>query len=118
MALRSEERHGYQERCNKLELQNLQVRRRRGELIQFFKIHKGLEEVSWSKDLLEVPPRANKRGQYRREIVKSCNQRHHFFTNRTINSWNDLPDELVNVGSVNKFKQGLDDWIVRKGAAF
>ena len=75
-------------------------------------------EVSWSKDLLKVPPRADKRGQYRLKIVKSFNQRHHFFTNRTINIWNELPDELVNVGSVNKFKQGLDDWIVRKEAAF
>ena len=83
---------------------------RRGDLIQFFKIykiHKGLEAMSWSKGLLEVPPRADKRGQYRREIVKGCNQRHNFFTNRTINIWNELPNELVNVGSVNTFKKGL-----------
>ena len=74
--------------------------------------------MSWSKCLIEVPPRANKRGQYRREVAKSCNQRQNFFTNRTINIWNEFPNELINAGSVNKFKQELDDWIVCKGAAF
>lgn len=41
-------------------VQNLQIQRRRGELIQFFfKINKGLEAVSWSNDLERTSLRAS-----------------------------------------------------------
>jgi len=93
-----------------LELQKLEDRRQRGELIQFFKIYKGQEEVKWEKSLLMGPPRAGRRAQFRREIVKSCSQRHNFFSNKTINAWNELPDGLVGVGNVCEFKKGLDEW--------
>ena len=31
-----------------------------------------------------------------------------FFTNRIINHWNNLPHKVVNVESINAFKNGLD----------
>ena len=32
----------------------------------------------------------------------------HFFTNRVVNYWNGLPRHVVNVDSVNSFKNALD----------
>ena len=77
-----------------------------------------MDAVSWVNGPIVVPPRAGKRAQIRREIVKSCNQRHNFFTNRIVNAWNALPNELIGVRTVDDFKKKLDDWIVEKGAAF
>ena len=115
MALGSNKSMYYDERCRTLDIQKLEDR---SELIQFFKISKGMDEVSWLNGHIVVPPRADKRAQIRREIVKSCNQRHQFFTNRIVNDWNELPNELVDVRTVEVFKKKLDDWIVEKRAAF
>ena len=30
----------------------------------------------------------------------------HFFTNRIINTWNNLPEKVVEAGTVNSFKNG------------
>ena len=32
----------------------------------------------------------------RREQIKNCSSRFHFFTNRVVNIWNQLPEEIVN----------------------
>ena len=77
-----------------------------------------MDAVSWFNSPTEVPPRADKRAQIRREIVKSCNQRHDFFTNRIVNAWNELPNELVGVRTVDDIKKKLDEWVVEKRAAF
>ena len=96
----------YVERCKKLKLTTLEVRRIRGDLIQLFKIVKGIDEVEWFSTLLVAPN--GRRTQLRREIVRGCNQRHNFFTNRTINIWNRLPAYIINAQSVNQFKNLLD----------
>jgi hypothetical protein len=38
------------------------------------------------------------------EIIKNCDQRKHFLTNRLANAWNKLPGEVVHALSVNSFK--------------
>ena len=55
IALSGSRREDYDSRCKRLGIQK--SRRRRGELIQFFKIQKALDRVCWSKNLLLVPPR-------------------------------------------------------------
>jgi ribonuclease P/MRP protein subunit RPP40 len=98
----------YNERLKRMSLTTLEVRRLRGDLIQFFKITRGMDNVSWNKELNWSSPRGSKRSQMRREIVSSCQQRHNFFTNRISNSWNELPDDTVMSESVEKFKIKLD----------
>lgn len=85
-------------------------RRVRGDLIQLFKITRGADIIAWRSELMRSAPRAHKRQQLRREIVSSCQQRHHFFSNRTANVWNQLPDEVVNAESVDCFKRKLDEF--------
>ena len=111
IALQSTSANGdYNARCEKLGLQRLEERRRPGELIQFYKIQRGFDEVSWSRSLLTAPPRLDRRARFRREIIRSCSQRHNFFTNRVVSDWNELPCSLVGLNRVEEFKRGLDEW--------
>ena len=84
------------------------MRRKRGDLIQKFKIEKGYDLVNWHSQPFCGQARGGHRGHYIRERVKGCNPRHWFFNNRICASWNSLPDEIVNTRSVNAFKEKLD----------
>ena len=89
-------------------IQSLEVRRIRGDLIELFKIEKGLERVSWCVEPTRVDGRYERKEQLRREIVHGCDQRHHFFINRTVHSWNELPEDTVLASSTSEFKAKLD----------
>ena len=53
-----------------------------------------------------------RRKRLRSEIVKTCDQRHYFFTNRIVTQWNALADEDVlpspHPSAVLGFKTRLD----------
>jgi hypothetical protein len=103
----------YNARLERMGLTTLETRRKRGDLIQMFKITRGADIVAWNRKPLWSQPRETKRSQLRREIVSSCQQRHHFFINRIANDWNKLPDEIVESGSVEVFKCKLDKFLNR-----
>lgn len=98
----------YEARCDKLELTSLTERRTRGDMIQQFKITSGLDEINWVNSPIMVDERAGKRGQLRREVVNSCNQRHNFFTNRVVNDWNKLANNVVNAETTTGFNSRFD----------
>jgi hypothetical protein len=96
----------YEERCAHLNLQKLTERRIRGDMIQKFKFINCIDKINW-----HVQPRTlerNGRKKFIREINKSCQQRFHFFNNRTVNSWNSLPRNVIKAESVNQFKELYD----------
>ena len=105
----------YEERLEILDLTTLEVRRLRGDLIQQFKISKGIEII----DLKNQPPMhsiktsgpaSNIRGEKHRlqsELVRNCMKRQYFFTNRVVDGWNSLPTEVVQSITVNTFKSNL-----------
>lgn len=97
----------YPDRCQRMGIEQLTERRERGDLIEMFKLSKGLETVSWVSEQKIGTARVGRRAQMRREIVKN-NQRHNFFPNRVAGAWNALPDEVVEATSVNEFKIKLD----------
>ena len=43
-----------------------------------------------------------------REVVKICNQRHNFFTNRIVKIWNELPEVIITANLTNDFINRLD----------
>ncbi|CAF0751174.1 unnamed protein product [Brachionus calyciflorus] len=47
-----------------------------------------------------------------REKVKNCLPRFNFFTNRVVNSWNQLTEEVTNAKNLNVFKTKLDVWFM------
>jgi hypothetical protein len=54
-------------------------------------------------------PRGGHRGHFKRELVKSCDQRHNFFNNRIASIWNKLSNEITITTTVNSFKNKLDE---------
>ena len=109
----------YEERLKKLGLTTLKARRERGDLIEYFKISKGLSRVDWHNpnkimnSLSINGPAGNIRGQKHR-IVKQLTrikQRENFMTNRVVENWNKLPQDVIGANSKNIFKNKLDGFI-------
>ena len=98
--------------------ESLQFRRRRVDLIKYYKIHHNLNTVNWISPNELVPalsaegPAKGKRGEkdnrLKRQSVKSCLPRDNFLKNRIIPDKNNLPDHIINASSVNSLKNKLD----------
>ena len=46
------------------------------------------------------------------------NTRANFFTQRVINNWNNLPNEVVSANSIGSFKSKLDDYWKQTGYGY
>ena len=100
----------YEERLQKLNLPTLAYRRKRGDLIQVYKIMHGLNDMQKDELFEMATGNVDTRGHNlkifkRRSTLKL---RSHSFTNRIVNSWNCLPANVVNAKSINSFKNGVD----------
>ena len=98
----------YEKRLNYLRLTTLETRRTRGDLIQVFKILKGFVDVDCTN--LFTLSNTNLRGHslklYKPSVRLDC--RKYFFTNRVVDEWNKLTEDIVSCNSVNSFKNKLD----------
>jgi hypothetical protein len=98
----------YEERLAECCLPSLEQRRNRGDLIETFKIMRGLDKVPSSKFF--SPAVVRHRG-HSDKLFKSrsrLNIRKNFFSQRVVNPWNALPQDTINAHSTNEFKNGLD----------
>ena len=98
----------YHERLKQLHLTTLELRRHRGDLIEVFKILKGKEGIQW--DSLFTMNTTVTRGNSL-QLNKQRNRlnvRRNFFSQRVINAWNQLPDDIVKKDTVNGFKNAID----------
>jgi hypothetical protein len=87
----------------------LEKRRERGDLIQVFKLIKGLDNVDYKKFFQLVQNSKTRGHSYKLVKFRSkLNVRNKFFSQRIINSWNSLPEDVVQADSVNCFKNRLD----------
>ena len=109
----------YDKRLIALNLTSLETRRLRGDLIQYFKLDRGINMINWHKPNPQIPALSQSlRGNHhkiRRQKTNNCLQREHFFTNRIVLYWNDLPESVIESASVNQFKNRLDNHIRLKG---
>ena len=108
----------YEERLAAIGIQSLSMRRRRGDLIQYFKIHHGINKVNLTNpnnlaSAVGTPgPASCLRGsnlRITRQKVKHCSSRENFFTNRK--DWNNLPIDIIQAGSKNVFNNKLDKFM-------
>jgi len=102
----------YQQRLKILGIPSLELRRKRGDLIQTYKILTGKE------DMFQLTPNIHSaRGHRLKLFKKPCriNVRKFFFSQRVVDSWNSLPSNVVESPSINTFKNRLDDYISRNG---
>jgi len=103
----------YEERLKKCGLQTLEDRRKRGDLIETFKIVKKLDNVSesyfWTNALDNYSHRGHNR-KFRKERAR-LEIRKNFFSQRVVNNWNKLPQSIINASSINQFKNNLDKYM-------
>ena len=99
----------YEERCERLGLTTLEKRRKRGDLIETYKILNGMENLNYRSffELSELETRTNsrklkKKGHWRTLI------RANTFSVRVVNDWNSLPEEVVTAPNISMFKKRLD----------
>jgi len=99
----------YEERLRKLRLPTLKYRRIRGDMIEVYKVISGKYDSSVSMQIptnVESLTRGNKykliKDSFRLDIRK------YSFSARIVNIWNSLPNQVVDVNTVNLFKTRLD----------
>ena len=99
----------YEERLRKTGLISLEKRRVRGDLIQAFKMIKGYDKIDSSK-FFEISKEGKTRGHSMKLVKKRSNTdlRKHFFSQRVVNPWNHLPQDVIDADSVNCLKNRLD----------
>ena len=97
----------YEERLAEVGLPSLRVRRKEIDMVQTFKIVRGIDEI---EDMMEG--RARDRPQTRQNdgmdnliVQRSQHEfRKNFFTVRVTRDWNSLPDNVKNARNVASFK--------------
>ena len=102
----------YEERLKFLGLPSLEFRRFRGDLIETYKICKGVYDPATTSSLFVTnsSDRTRTNGLKLTKRVTNSSQYQHFFTNRVINYWNILPTHVVNAKSTNAFKNYIDNF--------
>ena len=102
----------YSERLQELNLPTLLYRRRRADLVQVFKIIKGIDDIPIDGffQISESTTRGQSFKIFKPRSQKSIRQ--NSFLVRIVEDWNSLPVEVVSVKTVLQFKTRLDKmWI-------
>lgn len=103
----------YINRLDRFKLTTLETRRKRGDLIEFYKIVHGRSIINWTNNPRSIE---NSREGLRRHNLhfyrepSTSSIRDNFFLNRTIPLWNELPFEVKDASTLNDFKAKLDAW--------
>ena len=105
----------YQDRLGIFNLTSLEIRRERGDLIEFYKITKGFEEINWQeKPRIRPPdigPKLRKSNIYREKANSTTKtvREELVFLNRVIPNRNKLPGWSIRYApNVNGFKNGIE----------
>ena len=104
----------YENRLKVAGLTTLEERRIRGDMIEVFKILKGINKCD--RDNWFQLANNNRTRGHRFKLIKNRSRldiRKHFFSQRVVNDWNNLPEEVVDAETVNSFKNRYDKHIRR-----
>ena len=105
----------YQERLIQLNMTTLEKRRERGDMIEVFKILKGLDRVNPQGNFLmqEMSSHKQRTRGHSLKLVKPRHRtwkRNQFFSSRVVNAWNKLSAKTVSSRTVNMFKHNYDHY--------
>ena len=99
----------YPDRLQALNLTTLAYRRKRTDIIQVFRVVKGIDKIN-SSFFFNQCNVTNTRG-HRLKFTKpraNTSLRLHSFSNRIINVWNSLPSEAIECKTINSFKSAIN----------
>ena len=98
----------YERRLTHLNLYSLEKRRLRGQLIETFKILKGIDNIDYRK-LFTLSSNQTRSNGWKLDLKRfNTQQCGEFFTYKIASHWNKLPAEVVDSSNVNQFKTRLD----------
>lgn len=107
--------NNYSDRLNILNLESLETRRIKFDIILMYKIFNNLIDVNFEELFRSSvsSERYNLRGHKHRLFLpkySGSSPRHNFFTNRIIPLWNKLPSDLINSHNISIFKSKLNNF--------
>jgi len=113
----------YEERLVQCKITTLERRRERGDMIDVFKIIHGytkLDAANFFKFADQRHELSTRSAVNKCLVPEKCRLeiRKHFFANRVVQAWNDLPIEIREAETVNGFKNLYDDWMSNEQANF
>jgi hypothetical protein len=87
----------------------------KGDLIEVFKIMKGLEDVN--KEIFFTMDKGCTRGHELELFKHNCRLdcRKYAFSNRIVNMWNSLPSNITACNTVHSFKRKIDVYLYSPG---
>jgi hypothetical protein len=99
----------YPERLASINLESLELRRLRTDLIMYFKILNNLTSLSWSHHFTFYYPRSSSRSTFPVLLKPAKGSAKYFgsFFNRSIDCWNSLHHSIRSADSLSKFKNLL-----------
>jgi hypothetical protein len=102
----------YEERLRVLGLTTLEERRRRGDLIQVYKMMTDKTTLDKEEFFTQRIQGYQTRGHELKLYNEGCRRavRRGFFSQRVVSHWNRLPGDVVKAESVNVFKNRYDQW--------
>ena len=105
----------YEERLIFLELTTLETRRLRGDLIEVFKIFKGYDDLQPSKffNLSINLTRGHSLKLFKDRFNLDC--RKFVFSQRVIDVWNSLDEDIIACDSLNGFRNRTDKFLKGRG---
>ena len=94
---------------------SINYRRIRGDLIELFKIYKGIDKLDFES--LFKKSLNPKRGHHCKLVKKFAKTRlrQSFFTSRVIDLWNGLPPVIIDSSSLIEFKHNVDRYFLEGG---
>ena len=106
---------GYERRLEHLNMYSLEKRRLRGQLIETFKILKGIDKIDY-RQLFTLSQNQTRSNGWKLELKRfNTSQCGNFFTFKIPSYWNRLPAEVVESTTVDQFKSRLDKVINNLG---
>lgn len=97
----------YTDRLKEMKLPSMYYRRDRGDMIECYK---EIYNMCKMNPILQLDTNTSRRG-HSLKLMKhhtSITVRRHFFSERAMNNWNSLPDEVVQAPTLDTFKNRLD----------
>ena len=104
------ENKAYSERLEELKLPSPEYRRKRMYVIQTYKIMNNLDRIDEKK--FKLCKEVRTRGDSKTVQITQCKSlvRCNTFSQRVVNDWKALLDDVITSGSINQFKGRLGRW--------
>ena len=104
----------YEQRLEFLSIEKLETRRKKADLIFFYKIINGLTDVNLNEetDVYKFVNSSRGHNKHLFTYYSRTDKRKYFWSNRIVKNWNDLEEQIVNSTSTKAFANSIRNAII------